>query len=282
MSRWWWSSAPGPVGEIEALLRFLDRCRYWFEWSPDSRFLAVVHTVTSKRVLSIVDVNNGTLRTLDVGGRPVDNAVYWRPGTTSEIIFTSHSQPGNSARAGIFSNSRPRAGSRLAIVPVVIGPAEYNGVDLAPDGRTLTRVLALGSGVRCRLPDSPAPVRRVRPSGARSTPLSSDRADEPPARWRSASRPRLDGEMPARAESPGWEWLVKIISDVGVVRASNRPRCRRADRRHQVSRSVPLFTSTIDSITCWSPCWEKSHPQKRRPFEPIGIGQGILEQGSDP
>jgi len=109
----------------------------WFEWSPDSRSLAVVHTVTGKRVLSIIDVDSGTLRTLDVGGRPVDNAVYWRPATTSEMIFTSHSQPGDSARAGIFSIDA-KGGKPTAIVPVVVGPAEYNGVDLAPDGRTLT------------------------------------------------------------------------------------------------------------------------------------------------
>jgi Tol biopolymer transport system component len=109
----------------------------WFEWSPDGRSLAVVHTVTGKRVLSIVDVDHGTLKMLDVGGRPVDNSVYWRPGTTSELIFTSHSQPGDSARAGIFS-IQAEGGKPTAIVPVVIGPAEFNGVDLAPDGRTLT------------------------------------------------------------------------------------------------------------------------------------------------
>jgi dipeptidyl aminopeptidase/acylaminoacyl peptidase len=109
----------------------------WFEWSPDSRSLAVVHTVTGKRVLSIVDVDSGTLRTLDVGGRPVDNSVFWRPGTRSEMIFTSHSQPGDLARAGIFSIDAA-GGKATAIVPVVVGPAEFNGVDLAPDGRTLT------------------------------------------------------------------------------------------------------------------------------------------------
>jgi hypothetical protein len=109
----------------------------WFEWSPDGRSLAVVHTVTGKRVLSIVDVDGGTLRTLDVGGRPVDNSVFWRPGTASELIFTSHSQPGDYARAGLFS-IQADGGKPTAIVPVVIGPAEYLDVDLALDGRTLT------------------------------------------------------------------------------------------------------------------------------------------------
>jgi dipeptidyl aminopeptidase/acylaminoacyl peptidase len=109
----------------------------WFEWSPDSRSLAVVHTVTGKRVLSIVDVDSGTFRTLDVGGRPVDNSVFWRPGTTSELIFTSHSGSGDLARTGLFS-IQVAGGKPTAIVPVAMGPAEFNGVDLAPDGRTLT------------------------------------------------------------------------------------------------------------------------------------------------
>jgi hypothetical protein len=109
----------------------------WFDWSPDSRSLAVVHTVIGKRVLSIIDVDAGTLRTLDVGGRPVDNSVFWRPGTTSELIFTSHSGSGDLARAGLFS-IEAEGGKPTAIVPVVMGPAEFNGVDPAPDGRTLT------------------------------------------------------------------------------------------------------------------------------------------------
>jgi hypothetical protein len=72
-----------------------------------------------------------------VGHRPVDNSVFWRPGTTSELIFTSHSGSGDSARAGFFS-IQAEGGKPTAIVPVVIGPAEYIDLDVAPDGRTLT------------------------------------------------------------------------------------------------------------------------------------------------
>ena len=109
----------------------------WYEWSPDSRSLAVVHAVNDTRVLSIVDVDRGTIRTQDVGGLAVDNSVYWRPGTTSELIFTSHAGSGDSTRAGFYS-IQSDGGRPIAIAPLVTGPAEYINLDLAPDGRTLT------------------------------------------------------------------------------------------------------------------------------------------------
>lgn len=109
----------------------------WYEWSPDSRSLAVVHTVDDTRVLSIVDVDSGTIRDLDVGGLIVDNSVYWRPGTISELIFTSHTGSGDLTRAGFYS-IQADGGRPTAIVPEVRGPAEYVDLDLAPDGRTLT------------------------------------------------------------------------------------------------------------------------------------------------
>ena len=109
----------------------------WFEWSPDSRSLAVVHTADGVRVLSIIDVDHGTLRTLDVGGLPVDNSVYWLPGTTSELIFTSHSGSIDATVAGIF-RVQAEGGPVTPVVPPVMGPVEFNGVDVAPDGRSLT------------------------------------------------------------------------------------------------------------------------------------------------
>jgi hypothetical protein len=109
----------------------------WFEWSPDSRSLAVVHTANDTRVLSIVDVDRGTIRMLDVGGLVVDNSVYWRPGTKSELIFTSHAGSGDSMQAGIYS-IQAEGGPPTAIAPSVTGGAEYLNLDLAPDGRTLT------------------------------------------------------------------------------------------------------------------------------------------------
>ncbi len=109
----------------------------WFDWSPDSRSLAVVHTANDARVLSIVDVDRGTIRSLDVDGMIVDNAVFWRPGTTSELVFTSHTGSGDSTRAGVYS-IRADGGRPTAIAPSVSGAAEYLNIDLAPDGRTLT------------------------------------------------------------------------------------------------------------------------------------------------
>ena len=109
----------------------------WFDSSPDSRSLAVVHAVNGVNVLSIVDIEDGTMRTLDVNGLYVDYWVAWLPGTTSELLFGSRTGSGDSQRAGIYSIQADGSGL-TPVVPSKIGPAEYNGVDLAPDGRTLT------------------------------------------------------------------------------------------------------------------------------------------------
>ena len=109
----------------------------WFDWSPDSRSLAVVHTVNGVRVLSIVDIEHGTMRTLDVNGLDVDYWVAWLPGTTSELLFGSRTGSGDSERAGIYSIQADGSGL-TPVVPSKTGPAEYKSVDLAPDGRTLT------------------------------------------------------------------------------------------------------------------------------------------------
>ncbi len=93
--------------------------------------------VNGVRVLSIVDIEHGTMRTLDVNGLDVDYWVACLPGTTSELLFGSRSGSGNSEQAGIYSIQADGSGL-TPVVPSMMGPAEYKGVDLAPDGRTLT------------------------------------------------------------------------------------------------------------------------------------------------
>jgi len=109
----------------------------WFDWSPDGRSLAVVHFADGVRVLSIVDVEHGTMRTLDVNGLGVDYWVAFLPGTTAELLFGSRTGSGDTQRAGIYSIQADGSGL-TPVVPSVTGPVEYMGVDLAPDGRTLT------------------------------------------------------------------------------------------------------------------------------------------------
>ncbi len=77
------------------------------------------------------------MRTLDVNGVGVDYWVYWLPGTTSELLFGSRAGAGDATVADIFSIQADGSGL-TPVVPSKMGPAEYMGVDLAPDGRTLT------------------------------------------------------------------------------------------------------------------------------------------------
>jgi len=109
----------------------------WTDWSPDSRSLAVVHAVNGVPVLSVVDVEHGTMRTLDLNGLAVDYWVAWLPGTTSELFFGTRTGSGDSQQAGIYSIQADGSGL-TPVAPVVTGPVEYKQVDLAPDGRTLT------------------------------------------------------------------------------------------------------------------------------------------------
>jgi hypothetical protein len=109
----------------------------WFDWSPDGRSLATVQKADGVTVLSIVDIEHGTMRTLDVNGLDVDNWVAYVPGTTSELIFGSRTGSGDSQRAGIYTIQADGSGL-TPVVPSVTGTAEYKSVDLAPDGRTLT------------------------------------------------------------------------------------------------------------------------------------------------
>ncbi len=129
-------AAPDGSG-VRALVKEPLTDATWFDWSPDSRSLAVVHTADGVRVISIVDIENGTLRTLDVNGLDVDYWVAFLPGTTSELLFGTRTPSGDSERAGIYSIQADGSGL-TPIVPSVVGPVEYKSIDLAPDGRTLT------------------------------------------------------------------------------------------------------------------------------------------------
>ncbi len=129
-------AAPDGSG-VRSLLKEPLTDETWMDSSPDSRLLAVVSTANGVRALSIVDIEHGTMRTLDVNGLVVDYWVAWLPGTTSELLFGSRTGSGDSERAGIYSIQADGSGL-TPVVPSVTGPAEYKSVDLAPDGRTLT------------------------------------------------------------------------------------------------------------------------------------------------
>ena len=77
------------------------------------------------------------MRTLNVNSLDVDYWVAWRPGTTSELLFGTRTGSGDATVADIFLDPGrwEWPDTRRAAHD---GPAEYNGVDLAPDGRTLT------------------------------------------------------------------------------------------------------------------------------------------------
>ena len=105
----------------------------WFEWSADDRRLAIVNTVADQRVLTIVDVDQGTSKDLDTGDLQVDNAVYWLPPDGERLIFTGH-PAGTDTPRGIYtigadgSDLRPVAPSRT-------DQASYLGFDVSPDGQ---------------------------------------------------------------------------------------------------------------------------------------------------
>jgi dipeptidyl aminopeptidase/acylaminoacyl peptidase len=109
----------------------------WFDWSPDGRSLATVQQADGVTVLSVVDIEHGTIRDLNVNGLSVDYWVAYVPGTTSELMFGSRTGSGDSQRAGIYTIQADGSGL-TPVVPPMTGTAEYKGVDLAPDGRTLT------------------------------------------------------------------------------------------------------------------------------------------------
>lgn len=109
----------------------------WLEWSPTDDRMAVVHTLDGKRVLSIVDVEAGTLQTLGLGGLEVDNDVYWRPPNGTELLFTARPVAGEPDRVGIYS-IRPDGSGLTRIAPFQTGPAVYLGLDVSPDGSTLS------------------------------------------------------------------------------------------------------------------------------------------------
>ncbi len=109
----------------------------WFDWSPTDDRLAVVHTLEGKRVLSIVDVEAGTLQTLGLRGLEVDNSVYWRPPNGTELVFSARPVAGEPGSVGIYSIRADGSGLTI-IAPVLTGPAVYNELDVSPDGSTLS------------------------------------------------------------------------------------------------------------------------------------------------
>ena len=105
----------------------------WFEWSPGDDAVAIVHTESGRRVLSIVDPTGVTpMRTLDLPF-DVDNAVYWRPPDGRELILTGRGGD-TEAFPSVYAVTRDGVVRRLA------GPAQHENsfqdLVLAPDGRT--------------------------------------------------------------------------------------------------------------------------------------------------
>jgi hypothetical protein len=161
-------AAPDGSG-VRALVKEPLTDATWFDWSPDSRSLAVVHTADGVRVISIVDTENGTMRKLDVNGLHVDYWVAFRAGKTSELLFGSRTGSGARQEAGIYSIQADGSGL-TPVVPAVMGPVEYMGVDLAPDGRTLTYW-------RWESPTLPGRIHRLDMTTKRDTELRFDPSD---------------------------------------------------------------------------------------------------------
>jgi dipeptidyl aminopeptidase/acylaminoacyl peptidase len=106
----------------------------WFEWSPDDTQIAVVHTLGEIRVMTILDaVGSAPARTITLDGLSVDNALYWRPPSGEELVFSATSTNGNS-ESGLYV-IRSDGSNLRQLAP----PAEDRYWDLAvsPDGMTL-------------------------------------------------------------------------------------------------------------------------------------------------
>lgn len=106
----------------------------WLEWSAGDE-LAIVNRAGFRRVLSIVDVAKGTIRTLDLPGLDVDNSVYWVPPDADTLVFTARPHAGQDGPVAIYTIRSDGTGlSRRT--PDRTGPW-YNGLDVSPDGRTV-------------------------------------------------------------------------------------------------------------------------------------------------
>jgi dipeptidyl aminopeptidase/acylaminoacyl peptidase len=107
----------------------------WFEWSPDDTLIAVIHTVGKVRAMTILDaVGSAPARTFTLDGLSVDNALYWRPPSGEELIFSATLTNGNSRESGLYI-IRSDGSNLRQLAP----PAEDRYWDLAvsPDGMTL-------------------------------------------------------------------------------------------------------------------------------------------------
>lgn len=63
--------------------------------------------------------------------------MYWRPPDGSQLIFTARPVAGEPSSVGIYSIDSDGSGLTL-IAPVQTGPAVYEGLEVAPDGSTLS------------------------------------------------------------------------------------------------------------------------------------------------
>ena len=109
----------------------------WYEWSPSDDRVAIVHGIAGRRVLSILDVASGDLRTLEVPGLHVDNNVLWRPPNGDELVFTARPEIEGSTGATVLA-IRPDGTNLRTIRPSPSAEWPFLHLDLAPDGSTLS------------------------------------------------------------------------------------------------------------------------------------------------
>ncbi len=105
----------------------------WFEWSPDDTRLAVVHSSSGRRVLSVVDSASGALSDVDMPGLNVDNNVLWRPPTGSELVFTARPAGGVLGGPSIYG-VRPDGTGLRTIVAEPPADGTYRDLEVSPDG----------------------------------------------------------------------------------------------------------------------------------------------------
>jgi len=108
----------------------------WWEWSARDDRLAIVNTVHGHRTLTIVDTAAGTSKDLAMAGLNVDNDVYWLPPAGDRLIFTARPEGTGDLPVAIYT-VRPDGSDLQRISPVESG-GWYNGIDVAPDGRTVS------------------------------------------------------------------------------------------------------------------------------------------------
>lgn len=122
---------------MRTLTREPLRAADWYEWSPSDDQVAIVHGVAGRRVLSILDVASGDLRTLEVPGLHVDSNVLWRPPNGTELVFTARPEIEVSTGAVLLA-IRPDGSNLRTIRPSPSEEWPFLNLDLAPDGKTLS------------------------------------------------------------------------------------------------------------------------------------------------